>query len=61
MKVKFIANFDWSPPEKPRVTIAYKKGMVMAVRRVCADEAIAKGKAIEVKNERRRASRETVI
>jgi hypothetical protein len=43
MRVKFIADFDWHP--NPRTTIAYKKGMEMAVPQACGDAAIAAGKA----------------
>lgn len=46
MWVRFLQDFDWRPPEmKRRVCIAFKKDMVQFVRRVCASEAIAKGKA----------------
>lgn len=62
MRVRFLADFDWSPPEKLTVTVAFKKGMFMRVRRVCAMEAIAKGKAIkDESDERWRASREIVV
>lgn len=44
--VRFLSDYDFRPPEAPRrICIAYKAGMVQFVRRVCADEAIAAGKA----------------
>jgi len=47
MWVRFTRDFDWSPPETGgRVTMAYKAGMKLMVRRQCADEAIAKRAAI---------------
>lgn len=48
MRVRFIAPFDWDPPEKNgRVTLAYTVG-VRTVRRECGKAAIAAGKATEV-------------
>lgn len=46
--VRFLADFDFRPPEKPRCHVAYKTGMVQLVRRVCAEEALAIGRAVEV-------------
>lgn len=46
MWVRFIADFDFRPPEKRRVCVAYKSGMVQFVRRICAVEAIKAGKAV---------------
>jgi hypothetical protein len=45
MRVKFTADFDW---KQPGFTIAFKAGMVENVRRICGDEAIASGKAVQV-------------
>ena len=47
MKVRFVADFNWHPPELGgRVHIAFKAGMECRVRRICAAEAIAAGAAI---------------
>lgn len=46
-RVKFTADFDYRPT--PSVTIAYLAGMEQTVKRECADQAIAAGKAEEVK------------
>lgn len=47
MWVRFLADFDWHPPEKKgRVHIAYKAGMTLLVRRICGEQAIAAGKAV---------------
>ncbi|WP_336800806.1 hypothetical protein [Kaistia sp. MMO-174] len=52
MRVRFLADFDWSPAERGgRVTIAYKAGMTLSVTRACAAEAIAVGKAEVAKKE----------
>lgn len=45
--LRFLADFDFHPPERPQSTVAYKRGMVKFVRRVCAEQAIAKGRAVE--------------
>lgn len=45
MWVRFIQDFDFHPPEWPTSFVRYKAGMVRLVRRVCAELAIAKGKA----------------
>ena len=42
-RVRFIADFDFKPTR--RVTVAYVAGMEMTVKRACADQAIAAGKA----------------
>jgi len=46
MRILFLSDFDWSPPERGgRVTIAFKKGQVIFARKTCAVEAIAAGAA----------------
>lgn len=42
--LRFTADHNWKPTVK--VTIAFKKGMVLFVTRACAAESIAKGKAV---------------
>lgn len=42
-RVKFTENFDYKPT--PQVTIAYEAGWEGTVRRECAEEAFAAGKA----------------
>ena len=46
--VEFTAPFDWTPPERPRVTLAYPVGFY-TVTRDCADKAVAEGKARRAK------------
>lgn len=46
-RVRFKDDFDYRPTGGK--TIEYKAGMELTVRRECADEAIAAGKAVEVK------------
>ena len=54
-RVRFTDNFDYRPTRVS--TIAYKKGMELTVRRECADEAVAKGKAVEVDPPRRASTK----
>jgi hypothetical protein len=42
--VRFVDKFDWRPHRS--VVIAFKKDMRLFVTRACADEALAKGKAV---------------
>lgn len=42
--VTFIEDFDWTPPEaNGRITIAYKAGMTVKVRKRAAEAAMAAG------------------
>jgi hypothetical protein len=51
MRVKFLERFVWSPPEhKGRTSIVYEADRTYTVRRPCGEEAIAAGKAEEVKS-----------
>lgn len=43
--VRFTSDHSFIPPEKRNMIITYRQGMVRLVRRVCADDAIAKGRA----------------
>lgn len=46
--VVFTADFDFTPKEDRRATIAYPEGWQGSVRADCANEAIAAGKAKKV-------------
>jgi hypothetical protein len=45
-RVKFTENFDYR--STPQVTIAYEAGWEGTVKRECADQAVAAGKAERV-------------
>lgn len=45
-RVRFTADFDYEPMYG--VTIAYKRDMQLTVKRDCADQAIAAGKAVDL-------------
>lgn len=53
-RVRFSQDFDYRPTGGK--TIEYKAGMELTVRRECADEAISRGKAVEVKTHSRTSS-----
>lgn len=47
MWLEFTETFSWTPPENKRVRIVFKKGRKYFVRRQCAAEALAAGKAVK--------------
>lgn len=47
MRVRFTKDFDYKPTSQS--TIAYRAGMEETVKRECGDQAIAAGKAEEVR------------
>lgn len=57
MKVRFTADFDWSPSAfNGAVTTAYKAGHTLTVTRECAEAAVAAGKGVIVSSSRALAS-----
>lgn len=51
-RVRFTAPFDWTPPARPSVTIAYPVGE-FTVTRDCAAKAVKAGAAVRVKPPKR--------
>jgi len=45
-RVRFTDDFDYKPTRQ--VTIAYRAGMELTVKRDCAEKAVAAGKAVDV-------------
>ena len=45
-RIRFTANFRYRP--LPSITYAYRAGTTETVKRDCADQAIAAGKAIDL-------------
>jgi len=58
-RVRFTADFDYKPTRA--VTVAYKAGMHCLVKRDCADQAIAAGKAVDFFKDREAACGEGEI
>lgn len=48
MKVRFTADFDYTPSLKRRVTYAFRAGWSGTVKRECGEAAIAAGTAEEI-------------
>lgn len=48
MRVRFTKDFDYTPSQERRVTIAYKAGHELTVKREAGEAAIAAGRAVEV-------------
>jgi hypothetical protein len=48
MRVRFTSSFDWTPPEDRRITLAFKAGAELTVRRECGQDAVAKGAAVDL-------------
>jgi hypothetical protein len=49
MRVRFIADYDYTPSRERRVTIAYKAGSELTVKREAGEAAIAAGAAEEIR------------
>lgn len=47
-RIRFTRDFDYKPTSQS--TIGYKAGMELTVKRECADQAVAAGKAVEVRS-----------
>lgn len=50
-RVRFTADFDYKPT--PHSTVGYLAGMEETVKRECAEQAIAAGKAVAVSTRRK--------
>ena len=50
MRVKFLADYDYTPSLERRTTIAYFAGQELTVKRECGEAAVAAGKAEEVES-----------
>lgn len=48
MRVKFSRDYDYTPSAERRVTIAYKAGMEITVKREAGEAAVKAGAAEEV-------------
>ncbi|WP_312814445.1 hypothetical protein [Brevundimonas sp.] len=48
MRVRFLRDRNWTPPERRGITIAYKKGMEQTVKREWGEQMVADGDAEEI-------------
>jgi hypothetical protein len=53
MRVKFIRDRNWTPPERRMITVAYKAGMELTVKRAWGAQMVADGDAVRVPAPRR--------
>lgn len=58
--VRFLAPFDWTPPEARQSTVAYAPGWVGAVPRACATAAVKAGRAERIRRPANRAAANAV-
>lgn len=49
MRVCFLRDRNWTPPERRMITVAYKAGMELTVKRAWGKQMVADGDAVEVK------------
>ncbi|MDO1560417.1 hypothetical protein Q0812_13360 [Brevundimonas sp. 2R-24] len=55
MRVRFLEAFDWTPPDRRMVTLAFAAGQEATVTRRCGEEAVRAGKAEEIAPPKRQA------
>lgn len=48
MRVKFNRDRDWTPPEERRITVAYKQGMELTIKREWGEQMVKDGDAVEI-------------
>ncbi|WP_368933487.1 hypothetical protein [Brevundimonas naejangsanensis] len=48
MRVRFLKDRLWTPPEDRRLTVAYKKGMELTIKRAWGEQMEADGDLEEI-------------
>lgn len=48
MRVRFLKDRLWTPPEDRRLTVAYKAGMEETVKRAWGERMVREGAAVEI-------------
>nr|WP_314437608.1 hypothetical protein [uncultured Brevundimonas sp.] len=48
MRVRFLRDRDWTPPENRRITVAYKAGVEETIKRVWGEQMVKDGDAEEI-------------
>lgn len=48
MRVRFERDRNWTPPEERRITVAYKQGMELTLKRAWGEQMVKDGDAVEV-------------
>lgn len=55
VRVKFKRDRNWTPPEERRVSVAYKDGMELTIKRAWGDQMVKDGDCEEVETPPRKA------
>lgn len=53
MRVRFKRDRNWTPPEERRITVAYKQGMELTIKRAWGEQMVKDGDAEEIDAPRR--------
>lgn len=53
MRVRFKRDRNWTPPEERRITVAYKQGMELTIKRTWGEQMVKDGDAEEIDAPRR--------
>lgn len=53
MRVRFKRDRNWTPPEERRITVAYKKGMELTIKRAWGEQMKTDGDLEEIDAPRR--------
>lgn len=48
MRVRFLRNRNWTPPEERRITVAYKKAWEGTIKRAWGVQMVSDGDAVEI-------------
>ncbi len=48
MRVRFKRDRNWTLPEERRITVAYKQGMELTVKREWGEQMVKDGDAVEI-------------
>lgn len=48
MRARFKQDRNWTPPEERRITVAYKQGMELTVKREWGEQMVMDGDAVEI-------------
>lgn len=48
MRVRFKRDRNWTPPKERRITVAYKKGMELTVKREWGEQMVKDGDAVKI-------------
>lgn len=56
MRVRFVRDRNWTPPEERRISVAYKSGWEGPIKRAWGDQMVADGDCVEIPTPPRKAA-----